>query len=229
MRRLIPLACLAARECSPATGGVQLTAQTHTHSQMTSQREEPPAPPSARAARRRLIERGLIRSLASATVLVALYYLLPLDRLARVPLAAILVTGLVLLAVVAAAQLRVILRARYPGLRAAEALATTVPLFLLLFAAAYFVMGRASPASFSQHLTRTDSLYFTITTFSTVGYGDITAVSQGARLVVIAQIILDLLVIGLVLKLFVGAVRLARQGQPGTARTAAPRPPQRPE
>ena len=43
-------------------------------------------------------------------------------------------------------------------MRAAEALATTVPLFLLLFASVYFVMERASPASFSHPLTRTDSL-----------------------------------------------------------------------
>ena len=40
-----------------------------------------------------------------------------------------------------------------------------MPLFLLLFASANFVMPRSSPASFSYELTRTDSLYFTVTTF----------------------------------------------------------------
>ena len=55
----------------------------------------------------------------------------------------------------------------------------------------------ASPASFSTHqLTRTDALYFTVTTFTTVGFGDIIPASQGARLVVTAQMILDLLVLG---------------------------------
>jgi voltage-gated potassium channel len=98
----------------------------------------------------------------------------------------ILVAALVLLAAAAAWQLRLILRATYPGVRAAEVLATTVPLFLLLFASAYFTMGRAAPADFSQHLNRTDALYFTVTTFSTVGYGDVTAVSQAARLEVTA-------------------------------------------
>ncbi len=162
-------------------------------------------------------------------MVVALYYLLPLDRLASVPLAVILVVGLLILTAVAAWQLRLVLRARFPGLRAAEALATTVPLFLLLFASAYYVMERATPADFSQHLNRTDALYFTITTFSTVGFGDITAVSQAARLIVIAQIILDLLVVGLVLKLFVEAVRIARRTNPGPGGTAThPPTPQQP-
>ena len=48
-----------------------------------------------------------------------------------------------------------------------------VPLFLLLFASTYFLMERASAASFTQPLTRTDALYFTVTVFSTVGFGDI--------------------------------------------------------
>ncbi len=174
------------------------------------------------AGRRRQIELGTLRSLASAITLVVLYYLLPLDVLGRVPLAVILVAGLLLLAAAAAWQLRQILRARNPGVRAAEALATTVPFFLLLFASAYFAMARTTPASFSEHLTRTDALYFTVVTFSTVGYGDITGVSQAARLVVTVQIILDLLVLGLVLKLFTGAVRLGRQAQSGTANPATP-------
>ena len=66
-------------------------------------------------------------------------------------------------------------------------------------------MAQASPANFSTHsLTRTVSLYFTVTTFSTVGYGDITAASQAARLVVTAQMILDLLVLGLGIRVFIG-------------------------
>jgi hypothetical protein len=58
-------------------------------------------------------------------------------------------------------QLRAITRARYPAVRAVEALATTVPWFLLLFASAYFRMASTNPANFStRSLTRTDALYF---------------------------------------------------------------------
>ena len=169
------------------------------------------------AGRRWLTGLAVLRSLATTTVLVGLYYLLPLDHLAGVPLAVTLVAGLLVLLAVAAGQLRLVAGARYPAARAAEALATTVPLFLLLFASAYFVMARASPASFSHTLTRTDALYFTVTTFSTVGYGDITPVSQAARLMVTAQMILDLLALGLGIRVFIGAVQLARQPRPDPA------------
>jgi len=181
------------------------------------------SPPARKVvpARRRLIVLGVLRSLAAAVLLVALYYLLPLDHLANVPLWVILVVGLVVLLAVATWQLRLVLRSDYPGVRAAEALATTVALFLLLFAAVYFVMERAGPASFSHHLTRTDSLYFTVTTFSTVGYGDITAASEAARLLVTVQMILDLLALGLGIRVFIGAVQLARQGRPAPAGPAA--------
>ena len=162
------------------------------------------------AERRRRIALGLLRAFATTVVLVALYYLLPLDHIRNVP--AVLAAGLLILAAVILVQLRVISKARYPNLRAIEALAITVPLFLLLFASAYLTMAHANPANFNTHpLTRTDVLYFTVTVFSTVGFGDISAVSQSARLVVTAQMLLDLLALGLVIRAFVGAVQLARQ------------------
>ena len=177
------------------------------------------------ARRHRQIALGLLRALATTVVLVALYYLLPLNHF-NVPL--VMVAGPVTLAAVILVQLRVITKARYPTLRAIQALAITLPLFLVLFATVYFTMARTDPASFNTHpLTRTDGLYFTVTVFSTVGFGDITAASQGARLVVTAQMLLDLLALGLVVRAFVGAVQFARQqaapaagpdGPPGQAR-----------
>jgi voltage-gated potassium channel len=160
---------------------------------------------------------ALLRSLATTVVLVGLYYLLPLDKLADVPTGVTLVVGTLILFAVAAGQLRQVLRAAAPAVRATEALATTVPLFLLLFASAYSAMSDTRPDSFNHELTRTDSLYFTVTVFATVGFGDITAVSQTARLAVTVQMILDLLILGLGIQVFIGAVRRARQGRPELA------------
>jgi voltage-gated potassium channel len=183
----------------------------------------------ASARRRRLIGLGLFRSLVTTVVLVGAYYLLPLDHINSVPLA--LAGGLVILLAGTVWQVRAITRARYPAVRAVQALATTVPLFLLLFASAYFAMARVSPANFSTHdaLTRTDALYFTVTTFSTVGYGDITAVSQSARLVVTVQMLLDLLALGLGIRVFVGAVQIARQQARPAAGPGLPAPDQPPQ
>jgi len=138
-----------------------------------------------------------------------LYFVLPLDRITSVPLEVLLAIGLVILLAVASWQVRSIISAKHPTVRAIGALATTVPLFLLLFAVTYFLMAKTSPASFTDHLTSTDALYFTVTTFSTVGYGDITAVSESARLVVTTQMILDLLILGLGVRVFTGAVQLS--------------------
>jgi hypothetical protein len=106
---------------------------------------------------------GLLRALATAIVLVALYYLLPLDRVKNVP--AVLVAGVLILAAVTVAQLRRVVTSSHQTVRAV---------------------------------------------FSTVGFGDIVAVDQTARVVVTVQMLLDLLFLGLVVRSFAGAVQRTR-------------------
>ena len=69
-------------------------------------------------------------------------------------------------------------------------------------------------------LTHTDGLYFAVTVFSTVGFGDITAKTEAARLVVTGQMIADLVILGLAVKIILGA--LSRRRQPGDADGAQP-------
>lgn len=172
---------------------------------------------------RRLITLALMRAVALSIALFALYYSLPFERVAKAPTWLVLTVGLAILLAVSGWHLRGIVSAKYPTVRGIEALATTVPLFLILFAAAYFVMARGTPGSFSDQLTRTDALYFTVTVFATVGFGDIAAVSQPARLVVTVQMVLDLLLLGLGVRVFVSAVQRGRQrGQLDSADTADP-------
>jgi hypothetical protein len=162
--------------------------------------------------RRRRISLGLLRAAAVTSVLIGAYYLAPLSWLADVPVALSLTVGLIALIAVSSWQLKAVVRARHPGIRAIQALATTAPLFLLLFATSYYLMVQADVGSFSAHpLTRTDTLYFTVTVFATVGFGDISPASQAARLLVMAQMILDLLVLGLGIRVFLGAVQRGRE------------------
>jgi hypothetical protein len=51
--------------------------------------------------------------------------------------------------------------------------------------------------NFGQKLTHTDALYFTVTVFTTVGFGDVTAKSDGTRLLVTAQMVADLIILGI--------------------------------
>jgi voltage-gated potassium channel len=159
----------------------------------------------------RLMARALARALLTTTALVTLYYVLPLHAVADAPTALVLGGGLVAVALIIAYEVRVIIKAEFPAIQAVIALATVTPLFLLAFAVTYYVIGRTTPGSFTQPLSRTDSLYFTVTTFSTVGYGDITARTDATRIIVTVQMLSDLLVLGFGIKVFVGAVQIGRQ------------------
>ena len=79
-----------------------------------------------------------------------------------------------------------------------------------MFSVVYFLMAHAQPTSFGGSMTRTDSLYFSTTVFTTVGFGDITAKSQAARVIVTLQMWLDLVILGLVARLVVNAVKLGQ-------------------
>jgi hypothetical protein len=165
--------------------------------------------------------RALARALLTAVALTAGYYLLPLDHLTDPGYLTVLILGLLALMGLTALHVRAILHAQYPAVRAVESLAVIAPVFLLLFAATYYELGHESPSDFSQHMTRTDSLYFTTTTFTTVGYGDITAKSEGARIIVIGQELSDLIILGVGVRVVLGAVRISqsRAGGPGRATT----------
>jgi voltage-gated potassium channel len=58
-------------------------------------------------------------------------------------------------------------------------------------------------------------LYIAVTVFSTVGFGDISAKSEAARLVVTGQMLADLIVLGLGIRVILGAVGRGRQRQQG--------------
>ena len=171
---------------------------------------EPGAEPPARPPRRVAL-RAAVRAVGSVAALVAIYYLLPLDHASTATAVTILLIGLIGLIGLIARQVLAIIRSAYPAVRAIEALAVSLPFFLLMFAATYFEMAKVSPGTFTQPLTRTDSLYFTVTVFSTVGFGDITAKAEGARLVVTAQMAADLVIVGLGIRVILGAERPGQQ------------------
>jgi voltage-gated potassium channel len=173
--------------------------------------------PDAARARRRQVRRvvtTLLRASISTIALVAVYYALPLDRYSTSFRVGILAVGLLGLVALVAFQVRSIIRAEYPALKTVGALATSAPLFLLLFATSYFVMGEVSAANFSEPLTRTDALYFTVTVFATVGFGDITAKTELARALVTGQMLLGIIVVGIGARVVVDAVKHGREQQP---------------
>jgi voltage-gated potassium channel len=65
-----------------------------------------------------------------------------------------------------------------------------------------------SGSDFSEPLNHTGALYLTVTIFSTVGFGDITPKADATRLMVSTQMILDLILLGVLIKLLTKAAKV---------------------
>ncbi|MHB9861017.1 potassium channel family protein [Streptomyces sp. YIM S03343] len=171
---------------------------------------------------RRAVAEVVGRAVLISAGLVTAYYLLPYDERTSAGAWTLLVLGLTAVVLVFLWEIRIIVHSPYPRLKAVEVLATTLVLFLVLFAAVYELLDHSTPETFSERLTRTDALYFTLTTFSTVGYGDITARTEAGRVVVMAQMTVGLLLVGVAVRVLVSAVE---EG----LRRRQPEPPEQPE
>ncbi|MHA7238452.1 potassium channel family protein [Arthrobacter sp. TMS1-12-1] len=168
-----------------------------------------------RARRRRALLLSIVRLAAYCTIVLGLYSVIPVGGFNQEnPLAAwirLVVVVLVFLAAMAL-ELQRIMAAEIPQIRAAEAVVEMILILLCLFALLYISMSEADPASFSEPLSRIDALYFTTTTFATVGFGDITPRTDLARAVLAVQMLANLgalLLIGKV-AFFAASKRLTR-------------------
>ncbi|MFB0838642.1 potassium channel family protein [Arthrobacter sp. E44] len=169
-----------------------------------------------RAARRRALGLAIIRVAAYSAILLSLYFVIPVGGFNdQNPMAAwIRLAGVVLVFFgVLAYQMRTILAARVPQIRAAETVVEAILMFLCLFALLYVSLSVTDNSSFNEALSRTDALYFTTSTFATVGFGDITPVSELARALVSVQMIADLGALLVIVKVafFTAARRLGGQ------------------
>jgi voltage-gated potassium channel len=169
--------------------------------------------------RRWRITASLARTVLSTVALLALYYRAPLDRPADLALLIWLVVGLVIIGAVIGWQARAIAMSDLPRLRAVETAVAGLAALLILYASVYVVLSLNDPHSFTEVLGRTDALYFTMTVFATVGFGDITPVTEPARIVTMTQMMVGILAVGLAAKMLVGAV------QDAVARGSAAGPP----
>jgi len=151
----------------------------------------------------------LLRMALSVSALLLAYFLTPTKNPGRSADWPWLTLQLCVFGVIVGIQVPAIVRAKYPVLRAVESLAILVPLYLLIFARVYLSSSLGDPAAFNQPLDTTTALYFTVTVFATVGFGDIVAQVDSMRMLVTVQMLLNLVLLGLVIRLLTAS---ARQG-----------------
>ena len=154
------------------------------------------------------------RVVLTVAALCATYFLIP----TRAPGEGLGVPWLILqlgiFVAVVGVQVPAIIRARYPILRAVESLAVLVPIYLLIWARIYLASSQNDPTGFSRSLDHVAALYFTVTVFATVGFGDVVARTDSMMLLVTVQMLGNLVVLGLGIRLLTSAARrgIARRG-----------------
>lgn len=165
----------------------------------------PPAPEPSTTIR---AGRGVLALLG---VLVA-YYALPVGDMPSswdIVFAAVgLLAGIGILVWVAVRQVRMLSRyeAGDPGVRL-DVLVLLVVVVVPMFALGYYAIERGDTSQFADLETKTDSLYFTLSTLATVGFGDVHATGQLARALVTVQMTFDLVFVAALVSVLTNQLR----------------------
>lgn len=140
--------------------------------------------------------------------MVVIFYAVPVntqESTARVALSVLLtLVGIAALGWAIVEQLRRQLHSRSEDI---HTLLILLPLVAMVFALGFYVLEEHSPSQLSGLSTRTDALYFTLSTLTTVGYGDITAEGQLARGLVILQLVFNAVFVGAAVSTIVATIR----------------------
>lgn len=148
----------------------------------------------------RAVAGALLRPVAAGAALTVAYFLFPLGRAETGTLAWLTVGALVLIAVIGW-EIHRFRHSNHPVATAAEMLVAMAMFYLIVFSFTYFLMSEYGRNPFNTDLTRLDALYFSLTVFTTTGFGDIAPASQAARAVVAVQMLSTLIVVGLGVRL----------------------------
>jgi voltage-gated potassium channel len=157
--------------------------------------------------------RSVLRAASVAILVFGAYYLAPVKAGSDVGATIRIICVGVATGLVIAWEIRAVAGSEFPRLRALDALVSSVSVMVIAFAITYLNMSHRHPDSFNELLGRTSSLYFTVTTLATVGYGDIYAKTDEARIAVMIQMVFNVAVIGTTVKAILGTAR-QRGGRP---------------
>lgn len=150
---------------------------------------------------------ALLRATLTVAALGAVYFLIPTRGGDAGPDWPWAILALCVFVVAVGIQVPVIVKAKYPVLRALESLAALLPAYLLIFARIYLSTSLSNASAFNEPLTAASALYFTVSVFASVGFGDIVANADSMRLLVTLQMLLNLVVFGVVIRVLASAAR----------------------
>ena len=141
------------------------------------------------------------RALAACVLLFLAFFLVPVEpdpnglRLAVRSAGTLLLVVIVALLVTGQVRRQLAAPPGGAGIRSLIRLVVALVAGLLVFALADYVVANRRPGQFVGLDTRVDALYFALTTLTTVGYGDVHAQGQIARILVCVQMVFSIGVI----------------------------------
>jgi uncharacterized membrane protein len=151
------------------------------------------------------------RLLGLLTLMVVVYFVFPWPRHVE---AGSVVRGIVALLVLCllAFGLYQQLKRQLDEDRRVDGLFLGIVFVVLVFAFIFYVMSR-EPNQIAGLHTKVDGLYFTLSTLTTVGFGDVHAVSQPARVLVIIQLVFNGIFLAAAAGLLTSRIRAAAQAR----------------
>jgi hypothetical protein len=165
----------------------------------------PPRSTPTRA--RRAINKAMVMVI-TVGVPVVTYFLLPLDSEFGVLLATVLVfAAAASLIPLSVRQAQLVLRSENPLFDAMRCIVSALVFLVIAFSAAYYVLGTNYEDEIEGIDTKLDAIYFTVTILATVGFGDITASGQWARGIVTGQMVVNLAVLAVALRVVSWALK----------------------
>ncbi len=160
----------------------------------------------------------VLRPLLVISAALGAYALLPVQPAsATIGAVSTLVLGIALFLWMVGRQARRIRHSQRPFSAAIEAVALLITMFVLCFALTYVALSASDPGAFSQPVDKVAGVYFTMTVLTTVGFGDVVAVTSLARIAVVVQMAANLLLLGTVVRVMLDIARGTRYPAAGAA------------
>jgi voltage-gated potassium channel len=160
-------------------------------------------------------------------LLAAIYVLVPVHAQATGTVLFRAFGALSLLVALAVGMVRQLRLASFDGDRHIDGLVMAIATATLTFALAFYVLDVRDPQEIAGLETRLDAVYFTASTMLTIGYGDVHATGQGARALVLLQMIFNVVFVAAAAGLLTSRVRQVASARVEAARARSEPPPER--
>jgi voltage-gated potassium channel len=167
--------------------------------------------------------RRWLRMTATLVVVLVLYFTVPVSSFEiEASYVVRLLVGLAALALLAVAVLSEVRHQMVDADRRVDGLVLALMVSVLGFALGFYVMAERTPAQLPGLDTRVDALYFTMTTLLTIGYGDIHAAGQAARVLVLVQMVFNVVIIATAVSTVTSRIRTRAEVRAEAHRAAVP-------